>query len=173
MNFNLTAQTPRDEAIRQLRDHVEYNGFTIVDPNEDKPWGGYYRIDDKQINKFIDLYFSSAKWDVPQHVTLSPKLLIIAPQSRLSWQYHTRRAEIWRIIFGTGYVEQNSTDIEPEPGIYSVGEIITLPFGTRHRMIAKDNWVVWAELWQHADTNNPSNESDIIRVADDYNRNTK
>ena len=29
---------------------------------------------------------------------LSPKILIVNPNSKLSWQYHHRRAEIWRCI---------------------------------------------------------------------------
>jgi hypothetical protein len=33
-----------------------------------------------------------------------------------------------------------------------------------------DNWGVVAEIWQHTDPAVPSDEDDIIRVQDDYNR---
>jgi hypothetical protein len=30
--------------------------------------------------------------------------------------------------------------------------------------------VLVAEIWQHTDPGNPSNEDDIVRLADDYSR---
>lgn len=31
-------------------------------------------------------------------------------------------------------------------------------------------WGVVAEIWQHTDKDNPSNEDDIVRVQDDFGR---
>jgi len=45
---------------------------------------------------------------------LSPKILIVAPIKRLSWQYHHRRAEIWRVIQGQVGVVRSITDSETE-----------------------------------------------------------
>ena len=45
---------------------------------------------------------------------LSPKILIVAPNKRLSWQYHHRRAEIWKLIGGTAGVVTSDTDEEKE-----------------------------------------------------------
>ena len=35
---------------------------------------------------------------------LSPKFLVVGPGQRLSWQYHHRRSEIWRLIEGVAGV---------------------------------------------------------------------
>ena len=43
---------------------------------------------------------------------LSPKILIVSPNSKLSWQYHHRRAEIWRVYKGKIGVSKSFDDIE-------------------------------------------------------------
>ena len=45
---------------------------------------------------------------------LSPKILIVKPNVRLSWQYHNRRAEIWQVYKGIVGVVKSDTDIENE-----------------------------------------------------------
>jgi hypothetical protein len=45
-----------------------------------------------------------------------------------------------------------------------------LPIGQRHRLIGLDQWGVVAEIWQHTDSENPSDESDIVRLQDDFGR---
>ena len=54
--------------------------------------------------------------------------------------------------------------------IYREGDQITLKQGERHRLIGLDNYGVVAEIWQHTDKNNPSDEEDIVRVQDDFGR---
>jgi len=93
---------------------------------------------------------------------LSPKILIVKPKARLSWQYHHRRAEIWRVFKGE--------DKENEMKIYSEGDQIKLKQGERHRLIGLEDYCLVAEIWQHTDKNNPSNEEDIVRVQDDFGR---
>ena len=50
------------------------------------------------------------------------------------------------------------------------GDTIRLKQGERHRLIGVDNWGIIAEIWQHTDAVNPSNEDDIVRVQDDFGR---
>ena len=45
---------------------------------------------------------------------LSPKILIVKPKARLSWQYHHRRAEIWRVFKGECGIIRSDTDMENE-----------------------------------------------------------
>lgn len=40
----------------------------------------------------------------------------------------------------------------------------------RHRLVGLNDWGMVAEIWQHIDANNPSDENDIIRVQDDFGR---
>ena len=43
----------------------------------------------------------------------SPKILIIAPNKRLSWQYHHRRSEIWKVVRGEINVVTSHDDKTP------------------------------------------------------------
>jgi hypothetical protein len=56
---------------------------------------------------------------------------------------------------------------------YTEGDQIVLKKGERHRLIGLDNFSVVAEILQHTDANNPSDEDDIIRVQDDFGRQKK
>jgi mannose-6-phosphate isomerase len=42
--------------------------------------------------------------------------------------------------------------------------------GERHRLIGLDSWRIVAEIWQHTDLENPSDEDDIVRLQDDFGR---
>ena len=103
-------------------------------------------------------------------VELSPKILIVAPQQRLSWQYHTRRAERWRFLTEGTYVKSN-TDEPGELTHMQPGDVIQFEKGERHRLIGlPGSYSLVAEIWQHLDSKAPSNEEDIVRFAYDYNR---
>ena len=88
---------------------------------------------------------------------------------RLSWQYHHRRAEIWRVVGGPVKVITSNSDKETKPIIKNFQDIIILNKGERHRLIGGDGWGVIAEIWQHTDTI-PSDEDNIVRVQDDFGR---
>jgi mannose-6-phosphate isomerase len=101
---------------------------------------------------------------------LSPKILIVKPAARLSWQYHNRRAEIWQVFKVSAGIIRSNTDAENEMKTYSEEDQIVLQQGERHRLIGLDDYSIVAEIWQHTDKNNPSDEDDIIRVQDDFGR---
>ena len=128
-------------------------------------------LDESEARKFIALYFSHlTEEELNISGKLSPKILIVAPNKRLSWQYHHRRAEIWKLIGGVGGVITSDTDEEKETTHLKIGDIIQLKQGERHRLIGLDGWGVVAEIWRHTEAENPSDESDIVRVQDDFGR---
>jgi hypothetical protein len=67
-------------------------------------------------------------------------------------------------------ISRSLTDDETPMRSYDVGEILSLQLGERHRLVGLDTWGVIAEIWQHTDATSPSDELDIVRVADDYKR---
>lgn len=147
------------------------SGFTIVQEDTSKPWGGFFVIDENQAVQFASVYFPGENIDELKITQkLSPKILMVAPHMRLSWQYHHRRAEIWKCIKGMAAVITSETDEEQQQHILHVGDIIKLKQGERHRLIGLDDWGIIAEIWQHTDTNYPSDENDIVRVQDDFSR---
>ena len=105
-----------------------------------------------------------------EQLALSPKLLLVAPGRRLSWQYHSRRSEIWRVVEGQVGISRSLTDEEAPMRSYAPGEVLRLELGERHRLVGLDTWGVIAEIWQHTDATSPSDELDIVRVCDDYDR---
>ena len=145
--------------------------FIIVDKDHNRPWGGFFVIAEDQAQRFADVYFNGL--DVSSlkiSGKLSPKILIVAPDKRLSWQYHHRRAEIWRVIQGQAGVVRSNTDYENELEILNVGATVTLLQGERHRLVGLEDYAVVAEIWQHTDVDNPSDEEDIVRIQDDFGR---
>ena len=101
---------------------------------------------------------------------LSPKILLVEPGKKLSWQYHHRRAEIWKLIAGRAGVIKSDDDFEKEVILLEPGDLVELQQGDRHRLIGLDQWGIVAEIWRHTDADNPSDEDDIIRLQDDFGR---
>jgi mannose-6-phosphate isomerase-like protein (cupin superfamily) len=147
------------------------NQFKIVSFDQNRPWGGFFVIDENQAQQFANTYFEGLDVSTLKiSGKLSPKILIVAPEQRLSWQYHNRRAEIWRVIQGQVGVKRSPNDTEGELVVLQTGETITLEQGERHRLIGLQDFAVIAEIWQHTDASHPSDEADIIRVQDDFGR---
>jgi hypothetical protein len=64
------------------------------------------------------------------------------------------------------------TDEEGEIQDLVSGAFIQLEKGERHRLIGLDSWGIVAEIWQHTDLNQPSDEEDIVRLQDDFGDNS-
>jgi mannose-6-phosphate isomerase-like protein (cupin superfamily) len=145
--------------------------FKIIDKDENRPWGGFFVIDENQAQQFANTYFDGMEVSsLKISGKLSPKILVVAPGQRLSWQYHHRRAEIWRVVQGEVGVKRSPNDTEGELIVLKKGDTITLQQGERHRLIGLEDYAVIAEIWQHTDSDNPSDEDDIVRVQDDFGR---
>jgi len=157
--------------FEKVAEMLKTHGFTVVDKDDKRPWGGFYVIDEKQAAHFATKFFAEENMNALKITNkLSPKILIVAPQQRLSWQYHHRRAEIWKCIDKPVAVMTSDTNEEKTKHILQNGEIIKLKQGERHRLIGLDDWGIVAEIWQHTDESNPSDENDIVRLQDDYGR---
>src|SRR5437879_1333223 len=97
MSVNLSASASKDQVKKSVENYLTEVGLTISSHDFSRPWGGFFVIDESQADKFIQLYFPHLKKeDLTIAGKLSPKILIVAPGQRLSWQYHHRRAEIWK-----------------------------------------------------------------------------
>lgn len=151
-----------------MMDHCTLaNEYKIKRMDFERPWGGFYHIDNSDIELFCNRFFPDLSGKVK---AFDCKILVVDPGQRLSWQYHDRRREIWRVIKGPiGYMRSLTND-ESELIIVQDGELITLEAKERHRLIGLSTEGIVAEIWEHIDCNNPSNEEDIVRLQDDYKR---
>jgi mannose-6-phosphate isomerase len=171
MQLNFSPGSQKELVFEHVAEYLHQKNLKIDKEDSSRPWGGFFVLDEADAEKFISLYFSHlTKADLTISGKLSPKILIVAPGQRLSWQYHHRRAEIWKLIGGTAGVITSTTDEEKDTTTLAIGDIIQLKQGERHRLIGLDNWGVVAEIWRHTDEVHPSDEDDIVRVQDDFGR---
>ena len=171
MNLNLSLNTEKKSVFEQIEAELKKENFTILSQDQTRPWGGFFVLDESQAEVFASKFFPHLKMtDIQITNKLSPKILIVAPHKRLSWQYHFRRAEIWKVLAGVVGVKTSATDEEGEIQELAPGSFIKLEKGERHRLIGLETWGIVAEIWQHTNPENPSDEDDIVRVQDDFGR---
>jgi len=153
----------------KIRKEIENLGFNVVGYDFNRPWGGFLLIDELQSKIFISKFISKGVLKIENKV--SPKILIVNPNSRLSWQYHYRRKEIWKVYKNDVGVIRSLDNNETEIKIFKEGDIIEFQKEERHRLIGLSDFGIVAEIWIHTDPANPSDEDDIVRLQDDYSRN--
>ncbi len=167
----LSLKGEKSEVFASVEKYLSDNGFKIAAKDFSRPWGGFFVLDESQAQKFGQLYFPNVELSTLRiSGKLSPKILMVQANKRLSWQYHFRRAEIWKLVAGTAGVVTSDTDQEGPVQTLKIGEIIRLKQGQRHRLVGLDGWGMIAEIWQHTDAAQPSDEDDIVRVQDDFGR---
>lgn len=171
MELKLSKDLSKNEVFQKVKTLLDVQAFDIINADQTRPWGGFYVIDEQQSQKFIEIFFSNVE-DLKKHSKgkISPKILIVEKEKRLSWQYHHRRAELWKVIGGEVGVITSENDEESEIQIKKTNDIIKLKQGERHRLIGRESWGIVAEIWQHTEEDVPSDEDDIVRIQDDFGR---
>lgn len=167
----IEAQLSKSEVFEIVENFLTKLGFKVSSKDMNRPWGGFFVLDESQILKFKSEFF--AKVDLSEEQLkqkLSPKFLLVAPGARLSWQYHFRRAELWKLIAGESAISRSLSDEQGPVEKMITNKVVSLEKGERHRLIGTENWGVVAEIWMHSDPANPSDEDDIVRLQDDYSR---
>lgn len=109
---------------------------------EIRPWGGYIILVDEEKCKV--------------------KKLILNPKKRFSLQYHHKRTETWTIVKG-----KLEITIGDKKEIYSYGDTLIVPVGTKHRIENVGDEP--AELIE-VQTGTYFGEDDIVRLEDDFGR---
>lgn len=171
MEIKLAETLSKSQIFLQIQNYLEQQGFVIINSDQTRPWGGFFVIDENQSQKFIDVFFKDVPdSDKSNEGKISPKILVVAKGKRLSWQYHHRRAELWKVVSGKVGVVTSDNDQENEVQKKNEGDVIVLKKGERHRLLGLESWGVLAEIWKHTDKNHPSDEDDIVRVQDDFGR---
>lgn len=161
----------KEHIEQRVEQMLQDKNLKVAGRDFQKPWGGYFVIADEDTQLFIDTFFPEQKetFQGTSH-KLSPKILVVEPSLRLSWQYHDRRAEYHMVLEGPVAYPLSTTDEQGEQTVYTAGDLVSIPQGTRHRLVGLSGWGVVAEIWQHTDPSWPSDEADNHRVQDDFNR---
>ena len=170
MKFELTNKE-KSIVFFEVESQLKSLGLGITGMDATRPWGGFFVIDEEHAHQFGQLFFPGEDISgVHVGTKLSPKILLVQPGMRLSWQYHHRRAEIWRVVSGKAGVITSDTDQEGKLVELRTGETVRLAQGQRHPLVGMDEWGIIAEIWQLTDTVNPSDEQDIVTLQDDFGR---
>ena len=160
-----------ENRFTEIAEILSEQKLNVVSSDFTRPWGGFFVIDENQAQEFANLYFDGLDVSgLRVSGKLSPKILLVKPGARLSWQYHHRRKETWRVVNGPVGIARSLTNEQGPVKIFETGNKVVMEKGERHRLIGLENWGVVAEFWQHTNLNHPSDEEDIIRVQDDYKR---
>ncbi|MBI3889364.1 phosphoheptose isomerase [Candidatus Saccharibacteria bacterium] len=160
--------------VNAIKNALAESNYKIIELNEQKPWGAYFRLDSTMTESFLADFFSGLTLEKARlghkGAELSPKILLVAPGHRLSWQYHHRRAERWAFLTGGAFYRSDGDDegviCDAKPG-----DIVQFNQAERHRLVgAREHYTIVAEIWQHTDSDLVSDEEDIVRLDDDYGR---
>jgi mannose-6-phosphate isomerase len=171
MNLIIPNNLEKKAVFEQIATALQKENFTVTNQEQTRPWGGFFVIDESQAKAFANKFFPHLEMDSIKITNkLSPKILVVAPNKRLSWQFHHRRAEVWEVLSGVVGVKTSVTDEEGGIQELTPGTFIQMDKGERHRLIGLESWGVVAEIWEHTDPENPSDEEDIIRLQDDFGR---
>ncbi|MBS1977986.1 MAG: phosphoheptose isomerase [Bacteroidetes bacterium] len=172
MNIKFHDSETRESVFAKVQRHLDELKLRATSRDMNRPWGGFFVIDESQAHDFGGHFFPGIEVRSLQiSGKLSPKILMVQPSMRLSWQYHFRRAEIWKLVAGHAGVVTSDTDQEGPLLELQLNQIIRLQQGQRHRLVGlPGGWGMVAEIWQHTDINNPSDENDIVRLQDDFGR---
>ena len=157
--------------FKKIENEIIEKGFKIISKDFNRPWGGFLVIDESQAQDFANNFFDSIDMEsLKIEEKISAKILIVKPKTKLSWQYHHRRVEIWKVYKGIVGISKSFDDVEKPMIILEKNDQIKLIQGERHRLIGLDDYAVISEIWQHTDPSYPSDENDIVRISDDYGR---
>jgi mannose-6-phosphate isomerase len=172
---HLNHDLSKTEIRSQVEDWIVSHNFRIDSFDFERPWGGYFVLSTDSQKLFIHEFFTDIEAELVDQIEsgllLNTKFLVVAPGARLSWQYHNRRSEEWQVTSEDSvFVARSSMDAEVQPKEYLYASRISLAKGERHRLIGGTEWGVVAEIWRHTDKAKPSEESDIVRLQDDYKR---
>jgi len=174
INIENSKNVEKRHIVDNINNLIKINGFTVIELNDSKPWGAYFRFSNNDIHRFTEEFFPELVpfklGEETSDIELSPKILLVSPGQRLSWQYHNRRGEIWSFLTDGAY-HRSIDDHEGRKIKAAKGELVQFDVTERHRLVGvEDKYVIVAEIWRHTDHNHISDEDDIVRLQDDYNR---
>lgn len=164
--------TDKNNVASGIREELLSKGLKIAGEDFARPWGGFFQIDPESLGIFLDTYYHGVElpFDIAK-LNVSPKILVVEPGKKLSWQSHERRSELWRVVKGPVGIYTSPTDEQPaEMDVFDDNDIVEMELGTRHRLVGLEDWGVVAEIWVHRIPGNPSDEDDIRRISDDFGR---
>ena len=134
------------ELVSQIEQILRDHGYNIYEIELNKPWGAYIRLGDMDAAGFTTEFFKYES--IYTGLPISPKILIVEPGRRLSWQYHHRRKECWEFITNGRYCRSDTDDLGSVHSARS-GDVIKLEREERNRLLGKPiNYTIVNSFWK-------------------------
>jgi mannose-6-phosphate isomerase-like protein (cupin superfamily) len=95
-----------------------------------------------------------------KNIPSTVKILTVKPNERLSLQSHTRRAEFWHVVKGSGSFELDGQIIPAGEGSEQY-----IPIGSKHRISSGENGLEFLEI-----SLGDFDEEDEVKYEDKYGR---
>ncbi len=140
----LVADRTASQSVGKIFDRLKKDGRSQWESHVEvfRPWGSYQQVDE------------GTRFQV--------KRLVVKPGEKLSLQRHHHRAEHWIVVKGTAKVTRDE-----ETFLISENESVYLPLGCMHRL--ENPGKILLEIIE-VQVGSYLGEDDIVRYADDYNR---
>ena len=140
----LVADRAASQSVGKIFERLKQDGRSQWENHVEvfRPWGSYQQVDEG--NRF------------------QVKRLVVKPGKKLSLQRHHHRAEHWIVVKGTAKVTRDD-----ETFVISENESVYLPLGCVHRL--ENPGKILLEIIE-VQVGSYLGEDDIVRYADDYNR---
>ena len=140
----LVADRTASQSVGKIFERLKQDGRSQWESHVEvfRPWGSYQQVDE------------GTRFQV--------KRLVVKPGEKLSLQRHHHRAEHWIVVKGTAKVTRDD-----ETFLISENESVYLPLGCRHRL--ENPGKILLEIIE-VQVGSYLGEDDIVRYADDYNR---
>ena len=173
-NMENSDSVSKKQIVEDIKKSIDANDYSVIEVDDKRPWGAYFKISNDEADRFVNEFFPGLSLSDARlgndDAELSPKILLVSPGQRLSWQYHKRRAERWNFLTDGAY-ENSLTDEESARKNAAAGDSIQFAAEERHRLIGcAAMYTLVAEIWQHTNLDNLSDEDDNFRLQDDYGR---
>ena len=123
--------------FKNIKSEVENLGFSIISEDFDRPWGGFFLIDEKQSQKFVHNLIS--KEINIRNQKISPKILIITDH----YFYNNKKIDTLKNI---------KSIIDEIP---SIEKIVVIPYGKKEILITDIEYIDWNTILK--DTNKEEN----------------
>ncbi len=158
-----------DDIIGRIASAAEGDGLVVAEIDADRPWGGFIRFSEDTLPSFLQHYWRA---EIPSlQGRQEPKILVVAPSRRLSLQFHRKRSEWWCVLEGTPMITLGPDRASLSSFEAGPGTAVHIPCRHPHRLQgAPTGWALIAEIWVHENTEFPSEETDIVRLEDDFDR---
>ena len=140
----LVADRTASQSVGKIFERLKQDGRSQWESHVEvfRPWGSYQQVDE------------GTRFQV--------KRLVVKPGEKLSLQRHHHRAEHWIVVKGTAKVTRDD-----ETFLITENESVYLPLGCRHRL--ENPGKILLEIIE-VQVGSYLGEDDIVRYADDYNR---